>query len=83
MMSDSDYLSPSESEHDFSDMSDEAILRQYFVYWGQYSGVYDGNGMTWRDAEYDPRFPDGQQEEGIYFGEPCYGPDYNFNDGDW
>lgn len=63
-------------------------LHDCFIQWGQNAGVLDNYGLSWRwSSQYDPRHPpeneQDQQTEWWDTGEPAYGPDYNFNDGDW
>ena len=74
----------------------EKKIRGSFIFWGQNSPsrdggfVYDGNQMTWSSV-YGPngcglysQSNEEQQEENEWWNDkPAYGPDYNFNDGDW
>jgi len=79
----------------FQQRQHEKVLRNFFVFWGQTSPatgggfVYDGNQMTWSSV-YGPNgmYPqnddsNAQESEWWDDGDPSYGPDYNFNDGDW
>lgn len=61
------------------------ILQSFITNWGINSGVMDVNGIRWRWALHeDPRFPN-QDDNDYYISDDdgYYGPDYNFNDGDW
>ena len=61
------------------------ILHTYLTNWAFNSGIMDSNGIRWLWAIHeDPRFSSDSHSDDQYYGEnEYYGPDYNFNDGDW
>jgi len=65
-------------------------IHLFFTNWAINSGVMDVNGIRWHWAFHeDPRFPNlDNDNQCIYdwfqdYDNGYYGPDYNFNDGDW
>ena len=59
-------------------------MHTYLINWSINSGIMDMNGIRWLWAIHeDPRFSIEYQSDDIYYDDNYYGPDYNFNDGDW
>ena len=75
---------------EYLDRKKNLSLYSYFVFWGQNSYsrnggyVYDSNQMTWSSV-YGPNgfYPQNQESDIFDNGYDYYGPDYNFDDGDW
>ena len=60
------------------------LLQMCFTNWGINSDVISENGIRWHWAFYeDPRFTEDDTSDGYVSDNGYYGPDYNFNDGDW
>jgi len=61
------------------------LIQTYLTMWAINCGVMDINGIRWQWALHeDPRVSNENQIDYDHDdGEEYYGPDYNFNDGDW